>query len=296
MARPQKQGLDYFPLDTVFDTNMELIEAEFGLTGFAVVVKLWQKIYAEHGYYCEWTDEVALLFAKRNNVGGNAVSEIITASIKRGIFDKDLYDKYHILTSAGIQKRYFEAVNRRIQINAKAEYLLVSYTQNAENVNINLINADRNNKNVNINSQSKIDKKDIKIYENITNNNITDESNNTDFFTIKQSYETNIGFLTPKVAEKLLAWLDDVDVSLIIYAIEKAVEYGAKKPSYIYGIIQNQFNLGHTTAKQAVDAQKLNHSKAREKAFKKNAFQDYGSDGYEQEMEIMKKQMQEELS
>ena len=44
MARPLKDGVDYFPLDTVLDTKFELIEAEYGLTGFAVVVKLLQKI------------------------------------------------------------------------------------------------------------------------------------------------------------------------------------------------------------------------------------------------------------
>ena len=90
MARPTKSGIDYFPLDTVLDTKFELIEAEFGLTGFAVVVKLFQKIYGEQGYYCEWTDEVALLFAHKCG-GGNAVSEIVSASIKRGIFDKGMY-------------------------------------------------------------------------------------------------------------------------------------------------------------------------------------------------------------
>ena len=155
VARPLKDGVDYFPLDTVLDTKFELIEAEYGLTGFAVVVKLLQKIYREHGYYCEWTDEVALLFSKQVNEGCNVVSEIVGASVRRGIFDKDLFDKYHILTSNGIQKRYFEAVNRRTQINVIDEYLLVSDTQIGENVNKTQVIAYKNPKNVCNNSQSK---------------------------------------------------------------------------------------------------------------------------------------------
>ena len=111
-----KSGLDYFPLDVYLDDGFKLIEAEFGLTGFAVVVKLYQKIYGGFGYYCEWTNEVALLFSRECGVGGNVVSEILAASIKRGIFDKTLYDKYQILTSAGIQKRYFDAVSRRKKV------------------------------------------------------------------------------------------------------------------------------------------------------------------------------------
>ncbi len=154
MARPLKNGIDYFPLDTVLDTKFDLIEAEFGLTGFAIVVKLFQKIYGEQGYYCEWTDEVALLFSHKVG-GGNAVSEIVKASVKRGIFDKNLYDKYSILTSKGIQERYFEAVNRRTQINVISEYLLVSDTVFGENVSKNRVNVDKNSKNAYKNPQSK---------------------------------------------------------------------------------------------------------------------------------------------
>ena len=40
-----KSGLEYFPLDCNMDDKLELIEAEFGITGFGVVVKLFQKIY-----------------------------------------------------------------------------------------------------------------------------------------------------------------------------------------------------------------------------------------------------------
>lgn len=145
MARPAKVGLDYFPLDCVLDDKIELIEAEFGLTGFAVVVKLFQKIYGEQGYYCEWTKEVALLFARKCGVGGNVVSEIVASALKRGIFNNDLFNRYEILTSRGIQKRYFEAVSRRKQIEVKNEYLLIKVAQFSEN-------ADNNSDNVDINS------------------------------------------------------------------------------------------------------------------------------------------------
>ncbi|MBQ2391853.1 MAG: DUF4373 domain-containing protein [Clostridia bacterium] len=158
MARPIKNGVDYFPLDTNLDTKFDLIEAEFGLTGFAVVVKLFQKIYGEHGYYCEWTYEVALLFSRKIGEGYNAVSEIVSAAIKRGIFDKNLYEKYEILTSEGIQKRYFEAVNRRAQVEVKAQYLLVNDVQSQKNVNINRVNVCKNSKNVCNNSQTKVNK------------------------------------------------------------------------------------------------------------------------------------------
>lgn len=133
MARPIKPGIDYFPLDVTLDTKFELIEAEFGLDGFAIVVKLFQHIYGGQGYYCEWTNEVALLFARKCCVGVNVVSEIVKAALKRGIFDKGLYDKYSILTSSGIQCRYLTA-KKGDSKKLCQEYLLISVPKNNDSV------------------------------------------------------------------------------------------------------------------------------------------------------------------
>ena len=155
MARPCKSGIDYFPLDVSMNDSVKLIEAEFGLIGFAVVVKLWQKIYGGNGYYCEWTEEVALLFSRELGLGGNAVSEIISAALRRGLFDKRLFEKYKILTSQGVQKRYFEAVERRKGLEVQKQYLLINAANYSINVNNNPINVCNNEENVCNNPQIK---------------------------------------------------------------------------------------------------------------------------------------------
>lgn len=157
-----KSGLEFFPLDCQLDDKLELIEAEFGVTGFAVIVKLWQKIYASDGYYCEWTKEVALLFGRRNGLSGNVVSEIVSSALKRGIFSKELYDKYSILTSNGIQKRYLEATSRRKKVLVKKEYLLVTDTQNYKNVDISSKNVNISKENVNKKEQSRVKESKVK--------------------------------------------------------------------------------------------------------------------------------------
>lgn len=156
-----KAGLDYFPLDVTMDSKIELIEAEFGLTGFGVVVHLLQEIYGKAGYYIEWTNEVALLFARKVGLGGSAISEIVEASIRRGMFDKELYDKYQVLTSKGIQKRYFEAVSRRKQLEVDLNILLVDYTQFLRNVDIKKVNVNILSKNADKNKQSKVEESKV---------------------------------------------------------------------------------------------------------------------------------------
>lgn len=126
-----KEGIPSFLLDCRTNDNISEIEAEYGVKGFAVVVRLWQKIYAEKGYYCEWIERSPLLFLS-NWFGGNSgvtvslINEIVNRCLKNGIFHAGMYKDYSILTSARIQDQYFGAVKRREEILVKKEYLLVS--------------------------------------------------------------------------------------------------------------------------------------------------------------------------
>lgn len=156
-----KSGIDFFPLDVALDTKFELIEAEYGLTGFGVIVHLLQEIYGKAGYYIEWTNEVALLFARKIGLGGSVVSEIVEASVRRGMFDQKIYEKYHVLTSHGIQKRYFEAVSRRKVLEVDANILLVNCAQICPNADIRAKNVNILSKNADISKQSKVEKSKV---------------------------------------------------------------------------------------------------------------------------------------
>ena len=150
-------GIPYFPLDVGLDDKFKLLEAEFGIIGFGVVVKIFQKIYGDRGYYIEWTEDVALLFCAEIRQGGGVVSEIISAAIRRGIFDTTLHEKYNILTSKGIQDRYFNAVERRKNVEAKEAYLLINVSEKYPNVNISSENVNIPKKNAGKSKQRKAD-------------------------------------------------------------------------------------------------------------------------------------------
>lgn len=148
-----KEGIPSFLLDCRTNDNISEIEAEYGVKGFAVVVRLWQKIYAEKGYYCEWIERSPLLFLS-NWFGGNSgvtvslINEIVERCLKNGIFDAKMYENYSILTSARIQMQYFDAVKRRTEIPVKKEYLLVSVDKIDGVVYENDVSVCRNEKNV----------------------------------------------------------------------------------------------------------------------------------------------------
>jgi hypothetical protein len=139
-GRPLKNGVDYFPLDVICDDKFELIEAEHGIQGFGVLIKLYQKIYANN-YWIKWDKKSILVFSNRINVDINSINAIINSCVEWDIFNKKLFKKYEILTSTGIQKRFFEIVKRRKVVEVCHDFLLIKIDINAYN---NLINVDHN--------------------------------------------------------------------------------------------------------------------------------------------------------
>ena len=262
-------GINYFPLNVHLDDKFELIEAEFGLKGFAIVVKLFQKIYGQQGYYCEWTEDVALLFGKNVGLGGDAVSEIVRAAIKRGIFDSELYDKYQILTSRGIQERYFEAVSRRKEVEVRKEYLLIKVDQIYKNVRILNENVNISSKNVNISEQKKVEESKVK------EKKVEERELPRLPARIVKLYENNIAPLTPITLQGLDDWLNAMSEDVVEYAISEAVKNNKRNYKYIEAILRNHFNAGRTTLTEAQSAKRAYKGNENELSINRDDNLDY---------------------
>lgn len=127
MARPQKEGLEYFPIVTSFDDKINLIIAEFGPEGLGIIIGLFQRIYI-NGYYLNWDEDTLMLFATKHiNAEITRVNVVLTKCLQRNIFSEELYNKYGILTSKGIQKQYLKVCkdSRRKSVQFIKEYCLV---------------------------------------------------------------------------------------------------------------------------------------------------------------------------
>ena len=176
MARPPKEGLDYFTLDCQFSDSVKLIQAEFGLIGIGMLIRLWQKCYGEKGYYTKWNADVALVFSSECGVGVNVVNEVVSACLRRGIFDQEKYIRFGILTSEGIQNRYAEGTARRDAQKIIGDYLLISAPKNWVYVDNNSVSVDNNSINVNNNTQSKVKYSKVKEISNDISNSAASQS------------------------------------------------------------------------------------------------------------------------
>lgn len=125
MARPNKTGLDYFPFDVDFfaDEKIAAISGEFGIKGEITVVKLLCAVY-RNGYFILWNEPLKYkLLRDLPGVSSELIDQIVNRLVRWGFFDEGLFDSVKVLTSRGIQKRYF-SITRRRGIQKNDEYIL----------------------------------------------------------------------------------------------------------------------------------------------------------------------------
>ncbi|MCL2223610.1 MAG: DUF4373 domain-containing protein [Defluviitaleaceae bacterium] len=157
MARPLKQGIDYYPMDVDFLKELKVRKIVRGCGAIApvILISLLSNIYKDYGYYVGWDKDMPFLIADEVGVSEGAVDEVVRKAVQVGFFDERLFSEYFILTSRGIQTRFLKASERRKCITLMAEYTLVDLN-NFVNVNINLVNASNNPVNVLGSTQSKV--------------------------------------------------------------------------------------------------------------------------------------------
>lgn len=167
MARPTKKGLDYFPLDVDFlsDLKVRRIIKACGKEAVHILVALLANIYRDEGYYVLWDDDLAFLVADEVGTKEGTVEELVRKAVQVKFFDRDIFDKYSVLTSKGIQNRYILATKERKKVELEFKYLLTNEV-NRSNISINGRNNSVNQGN---NQQSKVkESKEKEIKEDAT--------------------------------------------------------------------------------------------------------------------------------
>lgn len=130
MARPIKDGVDYFPKDTDFysDDKVRLLRAEFGAKGMYILDYLLCDIYGKNGYFTKWDKSRCFLVSDGAGCGCSPeyISEFVSGCCRCSFFDERVLNVFGVLTSAGIQRRYIRMFNSRDEIQMIEEYWLLN--------------------------------------------------------------------------------------------------------------------------------------------------------------------------
>lgn len=252
MARPTKQGIDYFPLDVGFleDIKVRKIMRSNGAQAVAILICLLGFAYRDNGYFLQWDGEMSFLVADIVGTSERAVEETVAKAVQVDFFNEDKWEAYSILTSAGMQSRYFKAINRRTAIDVCLDYLLVDL---ADFVDPNSVNVNKNSVNVSRSTQRKeeeIREKEIRVEEKKEEK--TDSPLLPEKMTCIQYFQNTINPVMTSRELQILMKLRDMgaDDEMIILAIDEAIENGARNIRYIAKIVGACLGEGCTTADQ----------------------------------------------
>ena len=126
MARPIKQGLDFFNVGTnmLQSREMQRLKQFVGVDGAFLYLGILSDIYG-YSYYRPVDKDYVFDLAYYFNVDESKILEKIHIMVEHDFFDARLFHTYQILTSAEIQEMYLFVKNsRRNKVNILPKYAL----------------------------------------------------------------------------------------------------------------------------------------------------------------------------
>ena len=274
MARPRKDGLDYFPLDVNFlsDLKIKKIIRAYGAQAVAVVMSVLTTIYRDNGYFATYDDDLIFIIADELKLDDSYVKNVIEKLIEVDFLSKEQKEKNNILTSIGIQERYLKACERRVKTTLNATYNLLNDSSNElpqtesttegsfckqkpHSTGVNDIKSTQSKvKESKVkNSKEKNSKQQVSKEQeskNKINKNITSSSGQSDLTELIEIYQENFGVANSIVQLELKEKLDVYGKEMILESFKRTI--GKDKPfQYMRGIWEIWKDNGITTIEQA---------------------------------------------
>lgn len=130
MSGVPKTGIDFAGWNVdIFDkdTKIDKLLCSKGWTGFSIYFWLCMKAYGTEGYFYRFCyDDCASIARKMSSgISEGAVRETVDYCLQISLFDKGRFDEWGILTSRGIQRRYWCVLQRRRVKKVYCEFWLL---------------------------------------------------------------------------------------------------------------------------------------------------------------------------
>ena len=128
-GRPPKKRVDSSTWSVEMFENEpkidKLLDAQ-GWVGFGVYFYLCQRAYGTDGYFYRWSFDDCATIARKMGGGISAekIRDVTEDCLLIGLFEKKLFEQFGVLTSRGIQKRYFDMISGRTCKGADERLLL----------------------------------------------------------------------------------------------------------------------------------------------------------------------------
>ena len=247
MARPKAKGVEYFPLDVGFlsDLKIRKIMLSCGASSIAVLIYIFAAIYRDEGYFMNVKDDDIALIALDTNLDTDYVKNVINRACEVGLFSFRIYDNFRVLTSEGIQNRYLKITERRKSVKINADINLVNvdmmYTETRVNVAETIVNVAETPVNVYKSTQSKV--KESKVKESKVKESKVKESKEKNTVIQNDVFSTwlnTFGDISSFIKETLETLTDEYGPEQVVEAIEITHDRGKTSIKYVEGVLKNK--------------------------------------------------------
>lgn len=242
MARPKAKGVEYFPLDVGFlsDLKIRKIMLSCGASSIAVLIYIFAAIYRDEGYFMNVKDDDIALIALDTNLDTDYVKNVINRACEVGLFSFRIYDNFRVLTSEGIQNRYLKITERRKSVKINADINLVNvdmmYTETRVNVAETIVNVAETPVNVYKSTQSKVKERKVKerkVKESKEKNTVIQND-------VFSTWFNTFGDISSFVKELLETLIDEYGAEKVIEAINITHDRGKTSIKYVEGVLKNK--------------------------------------------------------
>lgn len=267
MAGRPKQGIDYsgWSVD-IFDGDKKidkLLDAK-GWKGFGIYFFLCQRAYKVNGYFYEWGYDDCATTARKmgGGISSGTVKETVDYCLQVDLFDKRLFDEWGVLTSRGIQRRFWTVLSERRNKTVYSEYWLLKPEECKGLVKVSL-------------------------FPDVQPTNSYLQGVNDDVQPIKNSKvnkKDNTVFQPP-----------ELESAFQMYLLVREHNYGAILPEQVQALREDLLNLSNKTEEQIAIVKKataggykefrgMKKGKRTSPAKKKDNFNNFDGRSYDQEM------------
>jgi DnaD/phage-associated family protein len=241
MARPKKEGMDYFPHDTdaVNDEKIESLRLLYGNDGYAFYFILLERIYRTKGFELDVSDaETIQILAKKVSVSEEKFLKMLETSLKRECFNREAYEERKVITSDGIKKRASVVVEKRVKMRDKYKQTKDDEVSDAETPQGTTGETPQSKVKESKEKKSKEDKskKEEEPAATAAENPVT-------FF------ESNLGRLSPIQMQEMWEWSDDFNGQndILIHAMKIALDRNKKNMGFVKYLLKNWQDRGAKT-------------------------------------------------
>lgn len=237
MARPKAKGVEYFPLDVGFlsDLKIRKIMLSCGASSIAVLIYIFAAIYRDEGYFMNVKDDDIALIALDTNLDTDYVKNVINRACEVGLFSFRIYDNFRVLTSEGIQNRYLKITERRKSVKINADINLVNvdmmYTETRVNVAETPVNVYKS-------TQSKVKESKVKVKESKVKER--KEKNTVIQNDVFSTWLNTFGDISSFIKETLETLTDEYGPEQVVEAIEITHDRGKTSIKYVEGVLKNK--------------------------------------------------------